>query len=66
MQVEGKVDAFCLPECLICDKVIIGCETVHKLDEKAVLATKSKFSIEKYNSYYDIERSERSELSAST
>jgi hypothetical protein len=49
MQVEGKVDAFCLPECLICDKVIIGCETVHKLDEKAVLATKSNFSIKKKN-----------------
>ena len=52
MQVEGKVDAFCLPECLICDKVMIGCETVHKLDEKAVLATKSNstksnFSIKK-------------------
>jgi hypothetical protein len=50
--VEGKVDAFFLPVCLICDRVIIGCETVHKLDEKAVLATKSKFSIEKNNSYY--------------
>jgi hypothetical protein len=55
MQVEGKVDAFCLPVCLICDRAIIGCETVHKLAKKTVLATKAKFSIEKYNSYYDIE-----------
>jgi len=54
MQVEGKVDAFCLPVCLICDRVIIGCETVHKLAKKAVLATKSKFSIEKYNTFYDM------------
>eukprot|EP00985_Skeletonema_marinoi_P021533 scaffold13239_cov173-Skeletonema_marinoi.AAC.1 len=56
MQVEGRVDAFCLPVCLICDRVIFGCETVHKVDKEAVLATKSKFSIEaEYNSFYDME-----------
>ncbi|KAL7432030.1 hypothetical protein ACHAXM_002882, partial [Skeletonema potamos] len=55
MQVEGKVDAFCLPVCLICDRVIIGCETVHKLDKKVVLNAKTKFSVESYNSFYDME-----------
>ena len=55
MQVEGRVDAFCLPVCLSCDRVIIGCETTHKVDKEAVLATKSKFSIEGYNSFYDME-----------
>eukprot|EP00985_Skeletonema_marinoi_P024752 scaffold17515_cov146-Skeletonema_marinoi.AAC.1 len=55
MQVEGRVDAFCLPVCLICDRVIFGCETVHKVDKEAVLATKSKFSIEEHNSFYDME-----------
>ena len=37
MQVEGRVDAFCLPACLICDRVIFGCETVHKVDKEAVI-----------------------------
>eukprot|EP00984_Skeletonema_dohrnii_P037989 scaffold40709_cov278-Skeletonema_dohrnii-CCMP3373.AAC.1 len=55
MQVEGRVDAFCLPVCLSCDRVIIGCETTHKVDKEAVLAAKSKFSIEQYNSFYDME-----------
>eukprot|EP00984_Skeletonema_dohrnii_P014342 scaffold6003_cov123-Skeletonema_dohrnii-CCMP3373.AAC.1 len=55
MQVEGRVDAFCLPVCLICDRVIFGCETVHKVDKEAVMATKSKFSIDEYNSFYDME-----------
>eukprot|EP00985_Skeletonema_marinoi_P012979 scaffold6380_cov127-Skeletonema_marinoi.AAC.1 len=55
IQQEGRVDAFCLPVCLICDRVIFGCETVHKVDKEAVMATKSKFSIEEYNSFYDME-----------
>jgi hypothetical protein len=55
MPVEGRVDAFCLPVCPICDRVIIGCETTHKVDKEAVLATKSKFSIEEYISFYDME-----------
>ena len=34
MQVEGRVDAFCLPVCLICDRVIFGCEQCTKLTRR--------------------------------
>ena len=55
MQVEGRADEFCLPVYLICNRVIFGCETVHKVDKEAVTATKSKFSIEEYKYFYDME-----------
>eukprot|EP00984_Skeletonema_dohrnii_P002708 scaffold941_cov93-Skeletonema_dohrnii-CCMP3373.AAC.5 len=35
-----KVDAICLPVCLICKNVIIGCETMHKLEKKTTLPQK--------------------------
>eukprot|EP00985_Skeletonema_marinoi_P019830 scaffold11503_cov134-Skeletonema_marinoi.AAC.2 len=34
MQVEGRVDAFCLPVFLSCDRVIIGCETTKLLTRR--------------------------------
>ena len=37
MQVEGK---WCLPVCLICNKVIFNCETMQTLDKKIVLPQK--------------------------
>ena len=39
MQVEGK---WCLPVCLICNKVIINCETMQTLDKKIVIPQKQR------------------------
>ena len=46
MQVEGK---WCLPVCLICNKVIINCETMQTLDKKIVLPQKQSSALRKKN-----------------
>src|SRR6056300_625759 len=55
MRVEGKPETFRRHVCIICDRLIIGCETCHNLAKADILNCVSKFSVDGYNEFYDIE-----------
>ncbi len=52
---EGQnPNAFRVPVCVLCDRLIIGCEEVRKLSAKALIAQSSRISVNSYEEFHEL------------
>ena len=58
MQVEGKPNAFRVPVCVLCDRLIIGCETIHKIKHENLQKQSARISVTSYEDYYQVKMSD--------
>eukprot|EP00986_Skeletonema_menzelii_P013820 scaffold8448_cov188-Skeletonema_menzelii.AAC.1 len=54
MQVDKKPNTFRVPVCILCDRLIIGCETVHTITSRQLLSQSSKISVRSYEDYHQV------------
>ena len=54
MQVDGNPNAFRAPVCVLCDRLIIGCESVHKISREQLLSQSSRVSVKSYEDYHQV------------
>lgn len=52
MGVHGDPNSFQVPVCVICDRLIIGCEKRHSLGKTEINYHRSRLSVESYEIYY--------------
>ena len=54
MQVEKKPNTFRVPVCVLCDRLIIGCETAHKITTEQLLSQGSRISVRSYEDHHQV------------
>ena len=54
MQVEQKPNTFRARVCVLCDRFIIGCETVHKISSKQLVSQGSRISVRSYEDHHQV------------
>ena len=56
---EGQTpNSFRVPVCVLCDRLIIGCEEVRTLSAKTLLAQSSRISVKSYEEFHEVQLKE--------
>ena len=54
MQVVGNPNAYRATVCVLCDRLVIGCETVHKITREELLSQSARISVESYEAHHQV------------
>ncbi|KAL7451819.1 hypothetical protein ACHAWC_004215 [Mediolabrus comicus] len=54
MQVDGKPDACRAAVCVLCDRFIIGCESIHKITVESLRSQEKRISVKSYEEYHGV------------
>jgi len=54
MKVDGKPNSLRIPVCVLCDRLIIGCETIHKITGERLCSQSQRISVKAYENYHQV------------
>ena len=54
MQVDGNPNAYRAAVCVLCDRLIIGCESIHKITAESLRSQKNRISVKSYEDYHQV------------
>ena len=54
MKVDGKPNAFRAAVCVLCDRLIIGCEEIHKITVDSLRSQKNRISVKSYEDHHQV------------
>ena len=53
--VDGKPNAFRAAVCVLCDRLIIGCESIHKISAESLRSQRNRISIKSNEDYHEVD-----------
>ena len=54
MKVDSNPNAYRVAVCVLCDRLIIGCEAIHKITEESLRSQKNRISAKSYEDYHQV------------
>jgi len=61
MKVDSNPNVFRAAVCVLCDRLIIGCEEIHKITVESLRSQKNRISVKSYEDHHQVTRTPKSD-----